>query len=491
MSIIVIVTTMLLANIPPFQIFNTESKKTDILSDIKLDTQNITTISGIDSMMFVAASPLSDSINSMLLADSASAEAIKLNSGELTDSMRATKDSIVSKAIEIKIDSIVKADSTITAIAHNSPVVQIEDYTKDKSALNNFINALKTKDSRNVRIAFIGDSFIEGDILTGDVRELLQDEFGGRGVGFVPTTSISARYRTTIKHSFSNWTSYSIKKKNSTNIDNKFIISSIINTPIGDSAKISYKITNSKRNLTGNTKAEFFFINEQNTIINVVLNGSTNLKFTPSTSDLIQKIEISNGGEEIKTIDFRFKSTAGFYAYGITVNSPNGICVDNFSDRGSSGMQLLKLSQAQNSTFRKYTDYKLIVLQFGLNILTKGKNDYSYFENKMVDIVNNLKTYYPHASIIIMGISDRRVKVNNKYVAMSEINSLRKHQRAIAERTSVAYWDTYEAMHGKGGMGKFVDNRWAAADNIHVNVTGARVIAEQFVRSLKTSVSDD
>ena len=37
-----------------------------------------------------------------------------------------------------------------------------------------------------VRVAFMGDSFVEGDILTADLRELLQDTFSGGGVGFVP-----------------------------------------------------------------------------------------------------------------------------------------------------------------------------------------------------------------------------------------------------------------------------------------------------------------
>ncbi len=32
---------------------------------------------------------------------------------------------------------------------------------------------------RPVRIAYFGDSFIEADIFTADLREMLQQEFGG------------------------------------------------------------------------------------------------------------------------------------------------------------------------------------------------------------------------------------------------------------------------------------------------------------------------
>ena len=46
---------------------------------------------------------------------------------------------------------------------------------------------------RPVRIAYFGDSFIEADIFTADLRERFQSEFGGCGVGYVPiTSSISA-----------------------------------------------------------------------------------------------------------------------------------------------------------------------------------------------------------------------------------------------------------------------------------------------------------
>lgn len=53
---------------------------------------------------------------------------------------------------------------------------------------------------RPVRIAYFGDSFIEADIFTADLREMLQQEFGGCGVGYVPVTSSISGYRPTVRH---------------------------------------------------------------------------------------------------------------------------------------------------------------------------------------------------------------------------------------------------------------------------------------------------
>ncbi len=51
------------------------------------------------------------------------------------------------------------------------------------------------KAPRPVRIAYFGDSFIEADILTADLREMLQQKYGGCGVGFVTITSMTSGFR--------------------------------------------------------------------------------------------------------------------------------------------------------------------------------------------------------------------------------------------------------------------------------------------------------
>ena len=66
------------------------------------------------------------------------------------------------------------------------------------------------KAPRPVRIAYFGDSFIEADILTADLREMLQQKYGGCGVGFVTITSMTSGFRPTVRHSFSGWQSHSV-----------------------------------------------------------------------------------------------------------------------------------------------------------------------------------------------------------------------------------------------------------------------------------------
>ena len=72
-------------------------------------------------------------------------------------------------------------------------MVCIVDYAPDSLArgMQPFYQALsrRAKLERPVRIAYFGDSYIEGDILTADLRAYLQQHFGGCGVGFVDIAS--------------------------------------------------------------------------------------------------------------------------------------------------------------------------------------------------------------------------------------------------------------------------------------------------------------
>ena len=94
----------------------------------------------------------------------------------------------------------------------SAALVAIEDFGGEVPAMEHFYRTMLEKDRRRpVRIAVLGDSFIEGDIVTADVRERMQDLYGGCGVGFVPFSSPIALYRATVRHTFDGWKTYDVK----------------------------------------------------------------------------------------------------------------------------------------------------------------------------------------------------------------------------------------------------------------------------------------
>lgn len=73
------------------------------------------------------------------------------------------------------------------------------------STLSNFYRALHQREGQ-IRIAYYGDSSIEGDLVSQTLRDSLQRRFGGKGVGFVPITTNVSGFRRSVRHRFSpNW----------------------------------------------------------------------------------------------------------------------------------------------------------------------------------------------------------------------------------------------------------------------------------------------
>ena len=111
-------------------------------------------------------------------------------------------------------DSSAAAAAARAAADTNFHSVAIEDFTPQHIALSRFYakleNARKGNLGRPLHIAFLGDSFIEGDILVADLRSGLQREYGGGGVGFVPVATEVDQYRATVKMKSGGWKSYSI-----------------------------------------------------------------------------------------------------------------------------------------------------------------------------------------------------------------------------------------------------------------------------------------
>ena len=75
--------------------------------------------------------------------------------------------------------------------------VAIENYS-GATPLQHFRQALRQAGNRTVRVAVIGDSYIEGDIFCSNLRDILQQRYGGSGVGFMAAHCEFPGFRQTV-----------------------------------------------------------------------------------------------------------------------------------------------------------------------------------------------------------------------------------------------------------------------------------------------------
>ncbi len=373
-----------------------------------------------------------------------------------------------------------------TLICEDKTVIPFEDYSKTNE-LQKIVSDLKSlrNGKRKMRIAFLGDSFIEADIMTEGVRSQLQEVFGGRGVGFIPITSLASKYRKTIEQGSCGWKSFSMVKYKEADYK-RLIPTGFYYTP-SEGSTFFIKTKKVGGEDTKYSSARFIFVNEKNTEIQVSINGAIHTSYKPDSDERLQTIDLKG---DISSLDFSFSNTDDFYGYGLLLNDTNGIYVDNYSVRGSSGIVLSTSNENLSRQYASIVPTDVIVLQYGLNVAGANVLNYNYYKKKMIEIINKLRTIFPMASFIVMGVGDRSMKINNTIETMPGIIALIESQREIAKTAGCIFWDTFNAMGGKNSMLSFISHNppLASKDYTHINHLGGQQLSKVFVNSLLNEV---
>ncbi|MGL5563510.1 MAG: hypothetical protein ACRDCN_12955 [Tannerellaceae bacterium] len=380
---------------------------------------------------------------------------------------------------QVRIDSVKRTAKARMDSLKNS-VVTIEDYSIEQSALKHFYAALHNRKSlrRPVRIAFMGDSFTEGDIIVADVREQLQNKFGGRGIGFVPMASVVAAYTPTVKHTFDKWISCSILQKEYVN--KKFTINGALFVPT-DGAKATFTGVKWKQHLDSVSRARLLFVNHGSTNITVCTNQRDSVsKYFGNQNGLQQMITKGN----IKNIAYSFAAPDSVEVLGVVLEDSTGIAVDNYSVRGNSGILMSRINKQLSNDLDKLMHYDLIVLQYGINAVQSDVTSYGSYRQSMVKVVNHLKECFPNTSFLLLGVGDRSTQQEGIFVTMPGIHGMLTSQKQIAQECGIAFWSIFDAMGGENSMVQYVDNNWASKDYTHISHGGGRQIGTALVKAI-------
>ncbi len=357
-------------------------------------------------------------------------------------------------------------------------VVPIEDYdTTEFSAMDRFYNKLIYSDSL-IRIAVMGDSFIEGDILTGDLREMMQLRYGGVGAGFAPVSSPLTKFRRTINTTSKGWKSNNVMQRKSaspSDVD-MFTISGWLSRPSAG-ASVEWRMVTAKRGNESARSASLLFVAQRDAKLQVDVNqGEYSREFSFEGAEYLRHIDIE--ADSIHSVKMTLLSgSEGFAGYGAIFDGVKGVCVDNYSVRSNSGHAMFWSNASLNAQIgHAIGGYDLVILQYGLNIMAQDVYNYTAYASRLGDMVEYVRGCFPGAAVLIMGVSERYVKVGDKYEPMNSIDSFKEMQRSVAQLSGVAFWPTSDAFTARGGMRHFVEQGWAGKDYTHINFNGGREV---------------
>ncbi len=368
-------------------------------------------------------------------------------------------------------------------------VTEIDDYGVSSPEMDHFYAALKNRKHMNrpVRIAYYGDSFIEGDILTCDLREMLQQKFGGVGAGWIDCGNTFIRNRRTISQQFSGLNEHEVVKKP---FDHALEGISQRYTNVAEGAQVTNTGTKYKPLTATWTSAKIYFKTAGGFNLQTSINNTAPETTPIAGSDEVQVHETLGNMSSIK-YQFREVST-GTLAYGIALEGQHGVTLDNFSMRGSAGFTLASIPLKTMKEFAKLRPYDLIVLHFGLNVVNSRNTSaiYKTYVNRMKKVVGLMKQAYPNASILVVSVPDRDERTASGITTMRGVEELGAYQKLMASQTGVAFYDLFKAMGGKGSMKKLVDKNMANKDYTHLSYGGGKIVATAFYKSLMAGYED-
>lgn len=355
----------------------------------------------------------------------------------------------------------------------------ITNFHSDTSAssLQNFVKKLhdlKTGKKTKVRIAYFGDSMIEGDLLTQTLRKELQKTFGGYGVGFVPITSPVSKFRTTAIADYSDgWEDENFKVGKS----RKLFLSGHLFRTKGDWVQITDRTiapdsVNLEKSLLCGGAIERVPVLVNNHTFNVETIGQFN-RIVLGT-DKKTRIKLSVDDEKLPV-------------YGITFESESGVFVDNFSFRGITGIEFARIDSAFLQAIADKNPYDLIVFQYGVNLLWRPNDiNFNWYSNAMLPIINRFKNCFQGSDFLVVSTTDRAFSYKGEYKSAIGIDSLIRIQALLAYQTGSVFYNQFETMGGANSIVEWAKMKPSLAnkDYVHPNHRGAEILGNYFFEAI-------
>jgi len=375
----------------------------------------------------------------------------------------------------------------------NSPIPQAPvavipetfDTTDTRIYLSAFYAALRHASTQAIRVVHYGDSQIEEDRLTIQVRRALQRRYGGGGVGLIPLhQTIPTR---TI------WQSIQINGKNQSikQGPKRYLVygpqsmrrSNSLYGPMGQVALMDNNLVAGSEDII------------------MQINGTGKLKNTESyfnririvqSGDIAVSIEraIDHHGDLFIVPDSTSSATIRLQGkgeiYGISLENDHGVMVDNIPMRGSSGAVFTSIAPNELQHYYEQTNTRLIIMQFGGNIMpfTTTQKQVAQYIDQMQTQIQYLKYLAPESSIVFVGPSDMSERRDGELQTYKMIPVMDRALQQMALEEEIAYFSLYQHMGGKGSMIEWKNKGWAGGDYVHFTPKGADKAGEMLAEWL-------
>jgi len=332
-----------------------------------------------------------------------------------------------------------------------------------------------------VTVLHYGDSPTTADLITGDVRELLQTRFGDAGRGYLLAAKPWAWYgHRGVDLSDKGWTISTAVGKG------KEDVYGLGGASFEGGPGASTHITITKAD---QSSVEIAYLSKPDGGTLSIQANDTALESVPTSADAKalswHTVMLPPG---TKSVDL--KPTGGSVRlYGESFRTgQRGILYDSLGLNGASTSVLSNgFNNAAWAAALQHTQPKLVIINYGTNESGFGAYVDKQYEPTLLHAIQRIRAALPGVPILVMAPMDRGQRSGvDEIKTYDTIPRIIAIQRRIAAEQNCAFFDTFSAMGGDGTMSRWYTGhpRLVAGDLIHPTPQGAAIVANLFVKDL-------
>ncbi len=332
-----------------------------------------------------------------------------------------------------------------------------------------------------LNIVQLGDSHTASDTFTAPLRQLIGQDIGNAGIGWIPPMAISGQAHRMVTYQQQGW-----RLNNSRNETNaNFPMGGFIATPTTSGAQLTIK---SRQDTGGMSMVRLLVKPGQSTLTLQDANGQT-------TPLITQGLQASETGWYTFTAQARLPITV--YADQADAGSLGGIWISQaqqngvlISPVGSNGAQQSLWNRWQPNWMSDLASNapNMIILAYGTNEAFNGSIDIQAMRSQLIQGIRQLRQTNPQATIVILGSPD---SVDKRQIGKTtcglpaSFDAVKAAQQQIAQQEKTLYWDWQQAMGGTCQMQNWQANGDVARDLVHFTNSGYERSAQLFWADLR------
>lgn len=349
----------------------------------------------------------------------------------------------------------------------------LHDYAPDGAAAwKQKLNALKQGGETKFRIIQVGDSHTAGGFFTDQLRQILQQQWGDGGIGWVFPNQIKGQ-RTAIVRYQGAWPVQTSRKdradfpfggvlaRSNRNETLTLLPTRLENGIQNITLTVRPVLNNGALNVrTGEGNITPLFALHGNTWQYFDLQGSLPLSLQAGADELweLGPVNIENGQR------------------GVTVSALgiNGSQLGHWQNWRSNWADDLAATRAD-----------LIILAYGTNEAFNGQLDLTAAAQRWRDTVRRIRNALPEAAVLIVGAPESLTRTGGACGSRPpRLDGVQQMQQQVAQSEGTLYWSWQEAMGGACSMNNWVKQKYAAADGVHFSAEGYRRTAARLAQAL-------